>query len=99
MAPRHSRYVQAIVGDINGPVRLSDRRPEGESRYVRVHDTAQDLSEPVRTTTLGSIRLGPENLVDSLPDGRQRPARHPLGDVVQGSDSIGTITEADFVGQ
>jgi len=99
MDPRHSRYVQAIVGDINGPVRLSDRRPEGESRYVRVHDTAQDLPEPVRTTTLGSIRLGPENLVDSLPDGRQRPARHPLGDVVQGSDSIGTITEADFVGQ
>ena len=96
---RHSRYVQDIVGDINGPLRLSDRRPEGESRYIRVHDTAQDLAEPARTTTLASIRLGPEPLVDVLPDGRQRSARHPLGDVVHGSDSVGTLTENDYVGQ
>ncbi len=99
MDPRHSRYVQDIVGDINGPLRLSDRRPEGESRYIRVHDTAQDLAEPARTTTLASIRRGPENLVDVLPDGRQRPARHPLGDVAHGTDSIGTLTETDYVGQ
>ena len=38
MDPRHSRYVQDIVGDINGPLRLSDRRPEGESGYIRVSD-------------------------------------------------------------
>jgi hypothetical protein len=35
MDPRHSRYVQDIVGDINGPLRLSDRRPEGESVHPR----------------------------------------------------------------
>src|SRR5207249_3081533 len=42
--PRHSRYVQTIVGDTAGlPLRLSDRRPDGESWYVRVHDLAQDF--------------------------------------------------------
>ena len=99
MDPRHSRYVQDIIGDINGALRISDRRPEGESRYIRVHDTAQDLSEPDRTTTLASIRRGPETLVDVLPDGRRRPARHALGDLVPGTDSIGTLTEDDYVGQ
>ena len=38
MDPRHSRYVQDIIGDINGALRISDRRPEGESRYIRVSD-------------------------------------------------------------
>ena len=99
MDPRHSRYVQDVIGDINGALRISDRRPEGESRYIRVHDLAQDLPEPVRTTTLESIRLGPETLVDFLPDGRPRPARHALGDLVRGNDSIGTFTEDDYVGQ
>ena len=99
MDSRHSRYVQDIIGDINGALRLSDRRPEGESRYIRVRDTAQDLAEPARTTTLASIRLGPETLVDVLPDGRQRPARHALGDLVRGNDSIGTLIEDDYVGQ
>jgi Bacteriophage tail sheath protein len=99
MDSRHSRYVQDIVGDINGALRLSDRRPEGESRYIRGRDTAQDLPEPARTTTLTSIRLGPETLVDILPDSRQRPARHPLGDVVYGTDSIATLIEDDYVGQ
>jgi Bacteriophage tail sheath protein len=89
MDPRHSRYVQDIVGDINGPLRLSDRRPEGESGYIRVSDMNPSTD----------IRLGPEPLMDVLPDGRQRPARHPLGDVVHGTDSIGTLTENDYVGQ
>ena len=56
MDPRHSRYVQDIIGDINGALRLSDRRPEGESRYIRVHDLAQDLLEP-RTTTGASAAV------------------------------------------
>ena len=42
MDPRHSRYVQDIIGDINGALRLSDRRPEGESRYIRVSDTESE---------------------------------------------------------
>jgi phage tail sheath protein FI len=89
MDRRHSRYVQDIIGDINGPLRLSDRRPEGESRYIRGGDMNPSTD----------IRLGPEPLVDVLPDGRRRPARHPLGDVVHGTDSIGTLAENDFVGQ
>ena len=89
MDPRHSRYVQDIIGDINGALRISDRRPEGESRYIRVSDLNPSTD----------IRLGPETLFDVLPDGRRRPARHALGDLVRGTDSIGTLTEDDYVGQ
>jgi len=89
MDPRHSRYVQDIIGDINGALRISDRRPEGESRYIRVSDLNPSTD----------IRLGPETLVDRLPDGRLRPARHALGDLISGDDSIGTLTEDDYVGQ
>ncbi|MGH8066277.1 MAG: phage tail sheath C-terminal domain-containing protein [Candidatus Entotheonellia bacterium] len=96
MDPRHSRYVQTVVGDINGPLRLSDRRPEGESWYVRVHDTAQDLPEPGRTTALESVRLGPETLVDILSDARRRSARHRM---VGGGDSIATLTDTIYIGQ
>jgi phage tail sheath protein FI len=95
MDSRHSRYFQTIIGDIDGPIRPSDRRTEGESRYIRVHDLAQDLAEPTRTTTLESVRLGPETLVDILPDGRLRPARHPLFD---GDDSISTLTDDLYIG-
>jgi phage tail sheath protein FI len=97
MDSRHSRYVQKIVGDINGPLRLADRRSEGESWYIRVHDVAQDL--PDSTPTLESIRLGPEPLLDTLPDGRRRPARHPLGDVVRGDDFISMLTDNSYIGQ
>ena len=89
MDPNHSRYVQDVIGDINGALRISDRRPEGESRYTRVSDLNPSTD----------IRLGPETLVDRLPDGRLRPARHALGDLVSGTDSIGTLTEDDYVGQ
>ncbi|MGZ9233912.1 MAG: phage tail sheath family protein [Anaerolineales bacterium] len=95
MDVRHSRYVQTVIGDINGPLRLSDRRSEGESWYIRVHDTAQDLPEPARTTTLESARLGPETLVDILPDGRTSAARHRLSG---GDDSIATLTDSTYVG-
>lgn len=95
MDPRHSHYVQTLIGDINGPLRLSDRRPEGESWYIRVHDTAQDLPEPARTSTLESVRPGPETLVDILSDGRTPAARHrPSG----GGDSIATLTDSTYVG-
>lgn len=96
MDSRHSRYFQTIIGDIDGPLRLDDRRPEGESWYVRVHDLAQDLAEPGRTTTLESVRLGPETLVDILPNGRPRAARHALEG---GDDSIATLTDDIYVGQ
>jgi len=97
MDPRHSRYFQTIVGDF-GPAavrRISDRREEGESWYVRVHDSAEDLAEPARTTELNGIRLGPEALIDLLPNGRTRPARHALEG---GDDSIATLTDATYIG-
>lgn len=97
MDPRHSRYFQTIIGDFgpSAPTRLSDRREEGESWFIRVHDVAQDLPEPTRTTALHGIRLGPETLVDVLPNGRSRPARHALRG---GDDSIGTLTDATYIG-
>lgn len=91
MDPRHSRYFQTAIGDINGPLRLSDQRPEGESWYIRVHDLAQDLAEPLRTQTLQGIRTGPEALRDIVSDGSV-PARHAL---TTGFDSIATLTLAD----
>jgi uncharacterized protein len=89
MDPRHSRYVQTVIGNINGPLRLSDRRPDGESWYVRVSDQAPNVA------TSQSIRLGPETLVDILLDGRERAARHRLR---RGDDSIGTLTDASYIG-
>jgi phage tail sheath protein FI len=96
MDSRHSRYFQTIIGDIGGPLRLEDRRPEGESWYVRVHDLAQDLTEPARTNTLESVRLGPETLIDILPNGRPRAARQALEG---GNDSIATLTDDVYTGQ
>jgi phage tail sheath protein FI len=60
-----------------------------------VRDLAQDLAEPARTTALESIRLGPETLVDILPTGQRRAARHPLAG---GDDSIMTLTDAHYIG-
>jgi hypothetical protein len=85
MDPRHSRYVETVVGDRNGPPRLSDRRPDGESWYIRVSDDAPS----------NDIRLGPEALVDVFPDGHSEAARHPLAG---GSDSLLTLAAADYVG-
>ena len=83
--PRHSRYVHTVIGDTAGPLRLSDRRPEGESWYVRVHD-------PNPTE---AVRLGPEALIDVLPNGQRRAARHPLAG---GDDSLATISDATYIG-
>ncbi|MGH9256238.1 MAG: phage tail sheath family protein [Vicinamibacterales bacterium] len=83
--PRHSRYVHTVIGDTLGPLRLSDRRPEGESWYVRVHDP----------NPTAAVRLGPETLIDVLPNGQRRPARHPLDD---GDDSVTTVSDATYIG-
>ena len=104
---RHSRYIHSVIGttfsstagttadDDQKPLRLYDRRSEGESWYVRVRDAAQSLAEPDRTTALESVRLSPEALVDVLPDGRRRAARHPLAG---GNDSVGTLSDATYIG-
>jgi phage tail sheath protein FI len=105
--PRHSRYIHRVIGttwtpgapgdvdDDGRPLRRADRRSEGESAYLRVRDVAQDLPEPARTTALQSIRLGPEFLVDVLPDGRREAARRVLAG---GDDQTAALTDADYVG-
>jgi phage tail sheath protein FI len=104
--PRHSRYVHRVIGttwtltplfvdDDLQPLRNVDYRSEGESRYIRVRDQAQDLAEPVRTAELASIRLGPEFLLDVLPDGRERPARFALAD---GDDQVSAILDSTYIG-
>jgi len=96
MDVRHSHYFQAVIGDIDGtPLRLSDHRPEGSSWFIRVHDPAGDLPEPARSVALQSLRLGPETLVDILPNGSTRAARQQLAG---GDDSIATLTDADYIG-
>ena len=89
MDPRHSRYFRTVVGDINGAPRLSDKRPEGSSWYIR----ADDL-ETVAAVREG-VRLGPETLVDRLPSGRTRAARHAL---LGGNDSLTLLDDAVYVG-
>jgi phage tail sheath protein FI len=105
--PRHSRYVQRVIGttwtpgdpseaDHDGrPLRRVDRRSEGESWYVRIRDVAQDLPEPARTAALEGIRPGPEFLVDVLPDGRREPTRRALTD---GDDQIGALLDDHYIG-
>ncbi|MEX2500614.1 MAG: phage tail sheath C-terminal domain-containing protein [Wenzhouxiangellaceae bacterium] len=109
MDPRHSRYIHQIIGttwtpgntedDDGNPLRISDRRSEGESAYIRVRDRAPD------DATAESIRLGPEALTDTLASGRIRPARHRLGEAsdpatgfVRGSDSVDTMSDAMYEG-
>lgn len=89
--PRHSNYVEKAIGSITGPLRTSDHRPEGASLYVRVADVA--TTDAVRQ----SVRLGPETLVDILPDGRSRPALQRL-ETTLGDDSIGTISDDTYIG-
>jgi len=103
--PRHSRYLQRVIGttwtpgaandDDDRPLRREDRRSEGGSAYVRVRDRAWALTEPLRTTTLQSIRSGPEFLVDELPDGRREPSRRSLAG---GGDGIPLLQDSDYVG-
>jgi phage tail sheath protein FI len=90
--PRHSNYVEKIIGAIGGPLRKWDRRPEGGSLYIRVSD--RGTTQAVRE----SVRLGPDNLVDTLPDGRTVPAQLRL-ETTLGGDAIGTITDDTYLGQ
>lgn len=109
MDPRHSRYVHRVIGtswndaigtedDDGNPLRKGDRRSEGESLYIRVRDRAQDLLEPARTDTLESIRRGPEELFDMLPDNTQQPARLPLRGGNDAIDMLNNINETAYIG-
>ena len=89
MDHRHARYFPEIIGEINGPLRLEDGRPEGESLFIRVADLAPDAA------ATEAIRPGPEALIDLLPSRRTEPARHALA---RGDDSIATINDATYLG-
>ena len=91
MDPRHSNYVETIIGAVDGPPRRSDGRPEGASRFLRV----DDLGEAGGVAVLHSVRLGPEALIDLLPSGRTRAARHTLRG---GNDALATINDATYIG-
>jgi phage tail sheath protein FI len=100
--PSHSRYIHKVVGTTwtpgapadddapPNPLRKSDRRSEGASWLVRVHDV-----ETVAANKLAP-RLGPAPLVDVMPSGRPRPARLRL---VQGDDAVGLIGDITYIGQ
>jgi phage tail sheath protein FI len=96
MDPRHSRYIEKIIGQIGGALRLSDRRPEGESLYIRVRDTTPGPALPGDPDLRQQIRLGPEALVDILPSGLRRPARHPLAG---GDDGLALLSDLDYLGK
>jgi hypothetical protein len=86
---RHSRYAPAILGDVNGPVRPSDRRPQGQSLYVRLSDQATPaISE-------SSIRLGPDLLAETLANGQVRAAGRPL---TGGADPLAGIATSTYIG-
>jgi hypothetical protein len=89
MDPRHSQYFQTVIGAINGPHRLSENRPEGTSWLIRVQDTTTTQS------VLQSPRLGPEPLVDVLPNGLTKPAQHKLDG---GDDSLTTVSDETYIG-
>ena len=91
MDPRHSNYIEKVVGSTAGPLRSWDHRPEGGSLYVRVLDLAATQADKE------SARVGPEALVDRRPDGRLTPARTRL-EAVPGDDSIGTLTDSHYLG-
>jgi phage tail sheath protein FI len=89
--PRHSNYIEKVVGATDGPERRWDHRPEGASLYVRVKDLAASPADAE------AARTGPEMLVDVLPDGRTVPARLRL-EQVQGDDAIGSIGDSTYLG-
>lgn len=100
MDPRHSRYIERIIGSTYtpgnadddaeppNPLRHWDRRSEGASWYVRVLDVAAGVARE-------AIRVGPEALIDVMPSGLKRPARHRLSG---GDDRVSSMDDAMYRG-
>ncbi len=86
---RHSRYVETIVGRIGGPLRPADRRPEGQSDYLRVDDQATAAQSEAR------IRVGPDRLVELNASGAERVAGRFL---TGGSNPLAGIADATYIG-
>lgn len=94
MDPRHSRYVQTVIGDSDpsAATRLFDRRSFGDSRFIRVRDVEHGDPPPANALL---TRVGPEALVDILPTGVRRPARLAFD---HGDDLISTIDDNSYIG-
>jgi hypothetical protein len=93
MDPRHSRYIETIIGATDGTLRREDRRPEGDSWYIRVKDAATGA-------VLDTVRLGPDILIDMPSTGIPQPGRRALGDSAtnRGDDSISTLDDDVYIG-
>jgi phage tail sheath protein FI len=88
--PLHPRYLEAIVGEINGPLNPADRRPVGQSDYVR----ADDLAAPAVAET--AIRLGPDILREPTFGGRLRAVGRFLSG---GTNPPAGIVADTYIGQ
>lgn len=86
---RHSRYVVTVIGDVNGPLRTFDRRPEGQSDYVRVIDTANAAQSEAL------IRLGPDVVTAPGLGGRPRAVGRALAG---GTNPVAGIVAATYIG-
>jgi hypothetical protein len=96
--PRHSRYFEQVIGstwdmvnpatvsdDFGRTLRKSDRRSEGESSYIRVHDLAP---------TTG-LRAGPVAEYETRADGTQRLI---LLRLAHGDDGLATLLDPIYIG-
>jgi hypothetical protein len=84
---RHSRYAPRIIGSVNGPTRLWDRRTEGGSDLVRISDPLE-LPDPAATE---AIRLGPDLIYQTLPSGRRQVVPRNLA--TGNDDNAGVIDD------
>jgi hypothetical protein len=86
---RHSRYVGRVIGSAAAPLRLWDRRPEGESDLVRIVDPADSQQ------THALLRPGPDLIYEVLPSGGLRALPRPLSG---GEDDSAGVTDDTFRG-
>ena len=99
MDPRHGRYAVAEIGAIfrTGMKRRLDGRTEGNSNLIRIEDVLADANGILdRTAAEAALRLGPDPIWETLPDGRRRAVeRHLVG----GDDKVGEIVDETYLGE
>jgi uncharacterized protein len=91
MDPRHSHFIETVIGATDGPPALEDGRPKGGSILIRVKDVA--AGNPVAQE---QPRLGPEPLIDLMPGGLTQPARFQLDQ--DGDDAITAVDDTMYIG-
>jgi phage tail sheath protein FI len=91
MDPRHSHFIETVIGAADGPPALEDGRPKGGSILIRVKDVAAGNS-----VAQEAPRLGPEPLIDLMPGGLMQPARFQLDQ--DGDDAITAVDDTMYIG-